>query len=239
MTNCAPLCRKRSPVKGVCVGTGALARPSRAQLGLFSTARGGARVEIETMDRSSVLGMTTGAAFMFTFGAVWLLLGLFRGRPSPAWLRLSLLVVGIALGASIAALGLRASGIPAAETPLTTQQIATNREIARHFYMIFGVELAAIFLSVVVLRLLHYQDYILCGIALIVGVHFFPLASLFKAPLYYGAALLGCAIGLIGFFMDDAGLRQKVVGISFGVLLWATAAWIAWLGFSVALPSLN
>src|ERR1700676_4131128 len=180
------------------------------------------------MDRSTLLGMTTGAAFMFTFGAVWLLLGLFRGRPSPARVRFSLLVVGIALGASIATLGLHASGVPPTETPLTAQQLATNREIGRHFYMIFGVELAAIFLSVVVLRLLHYADYILCGIALIVGVHFFPLASLFKAPLYYGTALLGCAIGLVRFFMSDAGLRQKVVGISFGFLLWATAAWITW-----------
>jgi hypothetical protein len=184
------------------------------------------------MDRSILLGMTTGAAFMFTFGVVWLLLGLFRGRPSPAWLRLSLLIVGIALGASIVTLGLRASGIPPAATPLTAQQLATNREIGRHFYLIFGVELAAIFLSVVVLRLLHYPDYILCGIALIVGVHFFPLAALFKTPLYYGTALLGCAIGLVGFFMADAGLRQKVVGISFGLLLWATATWITWIGLS-------
>jgi hypothetical protein len=97
--------------------------------------------------------------------------------------------------------------------------------------------LAAIFLSVVVLRLLHYQDYILCGIALIVGVHFFPLAALFKAPLYYATGLLGCAIGFVGFFMADAGLRQKVVGISFGLVLWATAIWIALLGLSTA-PSL-
>jgi hypothetical protein len=132
------------------------------------------------MDRSTLLGMTTGAAFMFTFGVVWLPLGLFRGRPSPAWLRFSLLVVGSALGASIAVLGLRASGIPPVAAPLAAQEIVANREIVRHFYMILGVELAAIFLSVVVLRLLHYQDYILCGIALIVGVHFFPLAALFK-----------------------------------------------------------
>jgi hypothetical protein len=178
--------------------------------------------------------MTTGATFMFTFGAVWLLIGLFRGRPSPAWLRLSLLVVGIALGASIATLGLRASGIPPNASPLTAQQLATNQHIGQHFYVIFGVELAAIFLAVVVLRALHYPDYILCGIALIVGVHFFPLAALFRAPLYYGTALLGCAIGLVGFFMGDPVLRQKVVGISFGVLLWATATWTTWIGLSVA-----
>jgi hypothetical protein len=81
-------------------------------------------------------------------------------------------------------------------------------------------------LAVVVLKAIHYPDYILCGIALIVGVHFFPLAALFRAPVYYGTALAGCAIGLAGFFVADPGVRQKVVGISFGLLLWATAAWI-------------
>jgi hypothetical protein len=85
---------------------------------------------------------------------------------------------------------------------------------------------------VVALRAIHYPDYILCGIAFIVGVHFFPLAALFRTPLYYGTALAGTAIGLIGFFMTDAALRQKVVGISFGVLLWATAAWISWIGLA-------
>jgi hypothetical protein len=177
--------------------------------------------------------MTTGAIFMFGFGIVWLLIGLLQGRPSPAWLRLSLLVIGIALGVSIATLGLRASNIPHSPSATTAQQLATNREIARHFYIIFGVELAAIFLAVVVLKALSYPDYILCGIAIIVGVHFFPLAALFRAPVYYGTGLVGCAIGLAGFLVADADLRQKIVGLSFGLLLWVTAAWITWLGLTV------
>ncbi len=178
--------------------------------------------------------MTAGAAVMFGFGVIWLVIGLLRGRPSPAWLRVSLLVVGIVLGASIATLGLRASSIPRSAAPMTAQQVATNRQISLHFYVIFGIELAAIFLAVVVLRAIHYPDYVLCGIALIVAVHFFPLAALFRAPVYYGTALSGCAIGLVGFFMGDSVLRQKVVGLSFGLLLWATAAWITWQGFSAA-----
>jgi hypothetical protein len=186
------------------------------------------------MDRSTLLGMTTGAAVLFAFGVIWLLIGLLRGRPSPAWLRIALLVVGIALGASIATLGLRASSIPRHAAPMTAQQVATNRQISLHFYVIFGIELAAIFLAVLVLGALHYSDYILCGIALIVAVHFFPVAALFRAQVYYGTALLGCAIGLVGFLMADSNLRQKVVGLSFGLLLWATAAWIAWQGLSAA-----
>jgi|SRR5580692_4451731 hypothetical protein len=182
------------------------------------------------MNRDTLLGTTAGAEIIFGFGIVWLLLGIFRGRPSPNWLRIALVVAGVALAASIATLASRASRIP--NLPISAQQLAANGEIARHFYLIFGIELVAIVVSVIVLNLMHYADYILCGIALIVGVHFLPLAALFKAPLYYGTGICGCAIGLAGFFIADEGSRQKIVGIAFGILLWATAAWITWQGLS-------
>lgn len=171
---------------------------------------------------------------MFGFGIIWLLVGLLQGRPSPSWLRLSILFVGIAVGVSILTLGLRTSRLPASTAPLTAQQVAANRVIGQRFYLVSGVEFAAIFLAVVVLRALHYPDYILCGVAFIVGVHFFPLAPLFRAPVYYGTGGLGCAIAFVGFLVADAVLRQKVVGISFGLLLWATAAWTVWQGLSAA-----
>lgn len=186
------------------------------------------------MDRSALTGMTIGAALMFGFGVVWLLIGGFRGRPLPIWLRLLLLGTGAALATSIVILGRTALSIAPTAIPLTPDHIAIDREIARRFYIIFGLEMVAIFLTVIVLRALHHADYILCGIALIVGVHFFPLAPLLSAPVYYATALTGCAIGLIGFFMDDANLRQKVAGISFGLLLWTTAAWITWTGLAAA-----
>jgi hypothetical protein len=188
------------------------------------------------MGRNTLIGMTTGATFMFGFGIVWLLLGLFRGRSSPVWVRVALLLLGIGLGASIFTLGSRASGLPHDVSQPTAEQRAANREIGRHFYMIFGAELAAIFVAVVVLRLIHYPDYILPGIAVIVGVHFVPLAALFKSPVFYGTGVLGCIIGLAGFLVADAGLRQKVVGLSFGSMLWATAAWIACQGFYAMHP---
>ena len=182
------------------------------------------------MDRSALLGMTIGAAVMFGFGSVWLVTGLVRGNRSPKWLYVALLFAGVVLGGCIAILGAKASGLPRDSDALTQQQVDANRRVAQHFYVILGIEIAAIALSVAALNALRYPSYILSGIALIVAVHFFPLAALFRAPVYYGAALGGSAIGLVGFFIDDDGLRQKVVGLSFGALLWATASWIAGLG---------
>jgi MFS family permease len=192
------------------------------------------RAAPKARDRGTLLGMTRGAAVMFGFGIAWLLIGLLGGRFSPALLWLSLLFVGIALVASIAALGLRASRLPFDATPPSVQQVATDRKIRRRFSLVFGIEMAAITLAVNVLYAIHYPDYISCVIALIVGVHFFALVPLFKAPVYYVTGLLGCAISLVGFYVADAVLRQAVVGLSFGLLLWATAAWVAWIGLSAA-----
>jgi len=183
------------------------------------------------MGRIALIGMTTGATVMFGFGIIWLLIGLLVA-PSSTGLRLSLLLAGIALGVSVAKLGLRASRLPRDIVPPTPDQIAAGRAIGLRSGLVFGVETAAIVLAVALLNVIHYSGYIPCAIALIVGVHFFPLAPLFKAPIYYVTGFLGCAIALAGVFATDAVLRQKVGSISFGLLLWATAAWIVWKGFS-------
>jgi hypothetical protein len=178
------------------------------------------------MKREVLIGMTTGAAFMWGFGAFWILMGLFRGGVSSTKLRVCLLCAGIALAVPLAFLAIRASQTPPSRAALTQQQITANRETVKRFYIVFGLELAAIMVAVIVLRALHFPEYISCAIALIVGIHFLPLAALLASPVYYVTGLLGCAIGFLGFFMADAAMRQKAVGLSFGLLLWSTCAWI-------------
>ncbi|MGA7560707.1 MAG: hypothetical protein WBV60_04685 [Terriglobales bacterium] len=181
------------------------------------------------MDRNVLVGMTTGASIMFGFGIAWLLIGVLVA-PSSTGLRLALLLAGIALGVSVAIMGWRASRLPRGTVPPTAEQIAAGRAIGRRFGLIFGLETVAILLAVAALNGIHRPDYIPCAIAVIVGLHFFPLAPLFKAPIYNVTGFLGCVIGLAGVVVADAVFRQEVVSISFGLLLWATTAWIAWKG---------
>lgn len=183
------------------------------------------------MDRNVLVGMTTGATIMLGFGIAWLLIGVLVA-PSSTGLRLSLLLAGIALGVSVAIMGLRASRLPRNTVPPTAEQIAAGRAIGLRFGLIFGLETVAILLAVAVLNGIRRPDFIPCAIAGIVGLHFFPLAPLFKAPIYNVTGFLGCVIGLAGVVVPDAVLRQKVVSISFGLLLWATTAWIAWKGLA-------
>jgi hypothetical protein len=178
------------------------------------------------MQREVLIGMATGAAFMWGFGVLWILMGIFRGRSSSTRLRVCMLFAGIVLAGSVVFLARRAAQTPPSHVASTEQQIAASRDIVKRFYIVFGLELAAILVAVIVLRALHFPEYISCAIALIVGIHFLPLAALFASPVYYVTGLLGCAIGVVGFFMADGAMRQKVVGLSFGLLLWATCAWI-------------
>jgi hypothetical protein len=96
----------------------------------------------------------------------------------------------------------------------------------RRFGWISGIEGAAIFAIVAVLNIVRRPNAIAPAIAILVGLHFLPLAAVFNAPLYYGAGILGCVIGLAGFMISDPPLRSSFVGLSFGLMLWVTSAMV-------------
>src|SRR5262249_1356482 len=150
-------------------------------------------------------GMVVGATIMFFFGAIWLLLGVFGGWPSPGWLRAGLLVAGLLLAVWIAIVVHRVSHVSETAPP-TPEQAAVGRRIGRRFGWTTGIEGAAILLAVILLNAVHRPDFIPPAIALIVGLHFFPLASLFRRSVYYGTGILGCAIGGSAFFISDPSL---------------------------------
>jgi hypothetical protein len=76
------------------------------------------------------------------------------------------------------------------------------------------------------LNLAHRPKAISPAIAIIVGLHFFPLAGLFGASLYYATGTLGCVIGVVGLLISEPSLRNSFVGIAFGLLLWLTTAMV-------------
>jgi len=85
------------------------------------------------MNPQGLSGMTVGAAIMFLFCMVWLFFGLYRGRTSPEWLRMALLLAGIMLAAWIGVTIHRVRHVSKRATPLTTEQVATERQNGRLF----------------------------------------------------------------------------------------------------------
>jgi hypothetical protein len=170
--------------------------------------------------------MIAGAAIMFVFGGLWLFLGVLSGTPLPSWVRTVLLLTGVLLAGWGVVTAKRALTLSHGASPPSEVENAWGRQIRRRFGWISGLEGLAIFVVVLSLNLAHRPKAISPAIAIIVGLHFIPLAGLFGAPLYYVTGTLGCVIGVIGLLISQPSLRNTFVGIAFGLLLWLTTAMV-------------
>ena len=171
---------------------------------------------------------------MFFFGGLWLLLGLYGGRVSARSLRLGFLLAGMTLAACIGIMVRRSRRQSSGSAPPSAEQVAVSQQTGRRFGWITAIEGGAIFLTIVLLNAVHRPQFIAPVIAIIVGLHFFPLASVFGAHLYYATGSLGCMIGIVGLLISDSALRTSFVGLSFGSLLWLTVAAVLVKCFSIS-----
>jgi len=106
------------------------------------------------MVRQAMIGMTIGAGLMVFFGAGWMLLGIYAGRILPVWLRIAVLLIGLALSLWTGFTAKWAVQLRA-DASTSTQ---TNRQIGRRFGWISGLEGGAIALAVVLLNVIHRPD---------------------------------------------------------------------------------
>lgn len=154
----------------------------------------------------------SGAMIMGIFAAIWWVVGIRASGHGSA------LMYGVALfitGAIItAALRLGAG-------------IASPEEHARRGRLVgiaSGVEGVLILVAVNVLANIGKRDFSAPVVAIIVGLHFLPLARWLPARFYYvtSALLVGC--GIAGFSVADADRRLLTVSIGAACALWLTCA---------------
>jgi hypothetical protein len=176
-----------------------------------------------SLNSKSIRGMLIGCAVMFGFGILWIVVGLSGGRFSPGWVRIGLAAAGGVLAAWISLFTIRyLRGHQRAAPAPPPEQAMLARRIGRRFGRINAVQWGAIIAAIIALNVIHRTGFIAPAIAVIVGIHFLPLAALFRQPSYYATGTLGCIIGVIGFLIADDAARLSVVGLSFGLLLWLT-----------------
>lgn len=104
---------------------------------------------------------------------------------------------------------------------------AARKRTVRIVSIASAVEGLLIFAAVNVLHLIHRTDLTIAAVAIIVGIHFWPLALGLKVPLYWTTGLLlvlvgiGCAIGI------PAGpLRDVAIAFASALILWLSACGI-------------
>jgi hypothetical protein len=154
--------------------------------------------------------VNTGGAIivMSAFAAIWWMTGAAQfGRGS-----LIMYAVGIVISGLMVALGWRRRGRSAAREE--------RKRRGRIVGIASAVEGATIFAAVTVLVNLGRRDLIAPAVAIIVGLHFLPIARWLPAPIYYLTAALLVAVGMTGAVVQDLPARILTVGIGAAAVLW-------------------
>jgi hypothetical protein len=103
----------------------------------------------------------------------------------------------------------------------TEEDRLEGKKMGKRFGIIFGIEGTAIPIACVILGVTHHDQYIVSAIALIVGLHFYPMAGIFKRKIDYYLATWTCVIALISIFLIESGQPQSftmpLLGIGVGL----------------------
>lgn len=180
-----------------------------------------------TAERASELfGQTRGAMVLAGAGLGWMMSGLSALGDIPPALFLAVLAVAALL--LLGAVAVRRSAPGIAETSWSPQ-------IRRGFWLAVAGESAAIVAIFAFAPLLHRPGWIPPLAALAVGLHFLPLARLFRRPLLYvtGAALCAVCAATIAFMPPQWGARHLQGWLLSAGLGSGTALWLSVLGMLI------
>ncbi len=192
--------------------------------------------------RDEVHGLATGAGVMVGFGVLWALAG-GPGLPTSFAVALIVLLVAGVIGFIIAItlLWRRAAG---AAPDKNTDAAVSGSNTNKWFAVVFTVEMGAIALAIWLFVRSGHTALIAPIVAVIVGVHFLPLAALFRAPAYYvtGIAMsmlaVVCIVAVVAAGGHSGGrlarLWSSVASLGTAAILWATAFWILIRGHWIA-----
>jgi hypothetical protein len=184
--------------------------------------------------RPAVQGIASGIFFLTFFGALW-------GFLSASFMSGSLQVVLFIL-IGLVTLGFlwvgimllrHAHSLPKSVSP---EEAAIGKRIGLWFSIVFGIEIVLIVLASNLLPIFNADRFIPAVVALIVGLHFLPLARLFRVPAYYITGALLSVLSLVAILAPLLGLQiggpspynwSMFVGIGAMLILWLTLFYIS------------
>jgi hypothetical protein len=167
-----------------------------------------------------VRGCVAGAAILTLFGSAWCIVALAFWAARPGWsIPAGIVATVVLLGLCILRL-MALRNIPSVDDPSAA---AKGKRAGMWFGIIFGAECGVIALCSALLARAGLSVWIPIEVALIVGLHFLPLARVFEVPLYYWTGAL-CVIGMLACsLIRDAAMRLLSAGLLMAAVLWLTA----------------
>ncbi len=164
-------------------------------------------------------GRAIGALVCGFFGSCWMLGAVYFGEISnPALLAALALLAGVSVIWPIAQL------VRVRRLPYSTRGGQGWSDVSKPYWTLVVIEWAACIVASNWLSHTGHPDVIPQAVGLIVGLHFIPLAKIFRAPIYHWTAA-AMVLGVVASFAVAAGdLRSIVASGVCGLALWATEA---------------
>jgi hypothetical protein len=171
------------------------------------------------LTKARMRGIVGGAAILTLFGGFWCITALAFWPRRPGW---GISAASAATFVLLAACVVRWTASAKLPDSCDPTAAARGKRAGVLFGIIFGIEGGLIALISALLARSGLDDWIPVAVALIVGVHFLPLAYVFEVPLYYwtgGATVFGV---LACLFLHAVGPRLLCVGLVMAGVLWLT-----------------
>jgi len=176
------------------------------------------------MGGDELRGRSTGVVVGAVMGVVWA--GSTFGALDLA-VAIPMLVAAVAVGAALAT-GARRLRSAAAALPASVPSGVDLGKVRSRFTLVVAGESAAIAVAVNVLVRSGHPQWIPAAICAAVGVHFVPLARLFRLRVYDATAVALCGVAAATMIMGGAGapvvLWRLLPGFGAALALWATSA---------------
>jgi hypothetical protein len=172
----------------------------------------------ETNGSAASARRAIGAMFLIVNGGAWLVIGILKGY---GWSLVAFLtIVAVTLLLSFTALRKFRVNRRAHAAEATLPETKRAEGI---FNVVNAIQWSLVFVASVMLIILRHPEWIIPSIILIVGIHFFPLAVVFKVPRHYATGTAMSFLALTYPFFASGGPNSPVGCLGAGIILWTSA----------------
>ncbi len=190
-----------------------------------------------TIPGFAVRGVASGVLFMAFFGTLWATIGIggLQGWGGP-WLLILTLLIGLGLLLGGVSLLIASRRLP---NTVAQDDAQEGRRIGIWFGIVFASEGILIAVASVICNAINRFDLFFPIMAIIVGLHFLPLASLFEVKPYYLVGTLLCLLAIITLLFvprkvllngQQITAQWVVLGFGAALILWAVGLGLWLLG---------
>jgi len=161
-------------------------------------------------------GSARGAVICALFGSAWMYWAVVSGSPTPMWFSMATLPAVVLTAWAI----LRVRAVR--HLTFSSAELAHWMRFRKFFWIDFGIEWGLSGVAVFALPRLGRFDLIPQALGVVIGLHFLPLAKIFRAPLFYWTGGI-MVVAALGSLLIHRGCLRNVVGCAaVGLTLWVT-----------------